>query len=449
MTSRPKVRPWSGVTSIRNRVSLSMFYAAALIVPVVIISLLYLRRMNNAVSLIVDRDIEIMHIADRLSLRFAEARRHEKNYILYGDAAYLGEAMAALRYVSRLGSEATRLDPGLIAHTSAIRTQVRSYQVLAESLVRLPRPEPGRTYLTPSLSQLREQHERLLRLAAAATDSAERDSLVIQAARLASDLALPYPGYRELNDAIRAIEAAINAQTDSITLLARRRIAEHRHRTRQLAAWGQRNIVTILLVVLVILTWLIIVLPRRVVLPIKRIANALDRVEDGDLDVRIKPRSKDELGRLAAQLNRAFGLLREQDERKVNRILQLERRFKLLGNDVMEGVLVVDGVPNVVYANPAIEELLGCRSGEAPGRRLKDFPSLDFLLEPVERVLAGSTSQQTTDFLSELPGSVVCIEALRDRAGAVTGALIVISRPSKPAEPDSGREADEPGDRVT
>jgi nitrogen fixation/metabolism regulation signal transduction histidine kinase len=432
MKEGQKRQPGLKGTTIRGRMALSMLYAAALILPAVIISLFYIRRMNAAVGRIVNQDIELMHIADRISLEFLEARRGEKNFLLYGDTTYLLESMSSLRSVSRLCADGRRLDPALTVRFDSVCELTSAYGMLTDSMFRLPRPDGGGVVITPDLSELRTHYESLLRAASETEDEAGRDSLRAAAARIAGEISVPIPGYRAVNDSIRTLQVAMGAQTDSIIGHARRRVVQHRDRARQLATWGQRNILTVLLLVVIVLVWLIVILPRRAVLPIKRISNALRRVEEGNLDIRIQLRSRDELGQLARQLNRAFGYLREFDARKVSRILQLEKRFKLLVNDISEGVIVTDRTPNIIIANPAVEELLDTKASEAQGKRLRDFPVVEFVMEPLEKVLAGSTSHQTCDILPEMPGSVVCIEALRDPAGKVTGALIVISHPQKP-----------------
>lgn len=448
MRRNQKRQPGLRGTTIRGRIALSMLYAAALIVPAVIISLFYIRRMNTAVGRIVNQDIELMHIADRISLEFLEARRGEKNFLLYGDTTYLLEGMSSLRNVSRLCAEGRRLDPALTVRFDSVCELSSAYGSLTDSLLRLPRPDAARVIITPDLSELRTHYESLLLAASRTEDQAVRDSLRSAAALVAGEISVPIPGYRSINDSILSIQTAMGAQTDSIISHAQRRVIQHRDRARQLATWGQRNILTVLLLVLIILVWLIIVLPRRAVLPIKRISNALSRVEEGSLDIRIQVRTRDELGQLARQLNRTLSYLREFDARKVSRILQLEKRFKLLISDITEGVLVVDRAPNIIVANPAIEELLGARTSEVQGKRLRDFPEIGFVMPSLEKVLAGSTSHQTCDILPEMPGSVVCIEALRDPAGKVTGALIVISHPRKPQPAENREDAEGTGKRT-
>ncbi len=421
-----------GTTTIRTRMSLSMLASAALLIPVVLLSLFYIRRMNDAVGRIVDEDIELIHIAGRITLDFTQARRDEKNFLLYRDSIHISQTHAALARIDSMAERGRQLEPDLSDEFDDIVALTTIYQALSDSLIRLPAPDRPARIDIPSLSHLRRIHENLLRAATETGDSTRRDSVLAEAARLAANVSIRQFGSRALNDSIRTIQREIGMRTDTIGAHARRQVVLNRRRARHLAAWGQRNIITVLLLVIVLLVWLVIALPRQAVFPIKRITNALRRTEDGELDVHINLRTRDELGQLAWQLNRSFARLRVFDERKVNHILQLEKRFRLLANDITEGVLVVDTKPNVVMANAAIEGLLGCPAAEAQGKGLDTYPRLKCIIESLERALAGATSRQTCNILPELSGSVVCIEILRNKAGEITGALVIISHPQRP-----------------
>jgi PAS domain-containing protein len=412
-----------------------MFVAAALVTPVVLLSLFYISQMNATVQRMVSVDIELLRVGDRISLDFLQARRHEKNFLIYEDSAYLSGSHEALRRIPQLCSRGAGLDPALSPLFDAIAARTRVYGALLDSLARLPAARPGPAY-REDWARLRTRHQLLLDMAEATQDSARQDSLLAEASQLASELVLPLRGGplgRIINEHIRTTEEAVTNGTDSIITHANQRMTDNQARVRRLSEWSQRNIITTLLVVLVLLLWLVARMPRRIVLPIKRIANALTRAEQGDLDVRITVDARDELGQLARQLNRAFANLRGFDERKVERLLLLERRFRLLAADISEGVLLFDRKPNVIFANAAVEPLLGRPATEAAGHALAEFPLLGPLVEPLERTLAGASSRQECDILPGLPASAVCIEALRDSTGTVQAALVVITNPTPPA----------------
>ncbi len=424
MLSLDKRRNRESGVSIRTRMTLGMVTTAAILIPVVLIAALYIQGMNEAVNRITNQDIELLHTSDRISLAFLDARRSEKSYLLLHDSSHKAEGRNHLERIRELCHRGMEIAPEISSRFDIILKAVDAYALLSESLFQTA-DRKKRTLSQRTAIQYAPPH----------TLNQEQSTYTSEYPEANMEQASTFINERisqTLIDSIQSLQNLLTVQTDSIVLFAREQIRQHQKRAQQLAAWGQRNIITALLVVLVILVWLLVTLPRRAVLPIKRITNAVRRLEEGDSNVQITLDSRDELSELARHLNTALARIREFDECKKNRISILERQFRLLAQDISEGVLIVDKVPNVVMANAAIEPLLGCSAADAIGRRLRSFPNLKFLYEPLQNVLAGVTGTQTCDIPAELPGSAVCIEAIRDGTGTIIGALIVVTNPTSP-----------------
>lgn len=381
---------------------IAMLAVAALLIPVVVLSVFYIRSLNTVTSRIVNQGIELVQTGNRIPLEFARARRHYENFVRTRDSAEYWQAQAALSRIGGLVARSRLLEPALAPFLDSIARCLEGFRQTAG--LEFTRPVTDTT--PPSQSS--------------------NGAILILEPSLPSTLAAP------VETRIRQLNAAIVEQSDSTLALASRIIALHQLRGQQLSAWGQRNIVTALLITVAVLIWLVIVLPQQIVLPVKRIANALRRAEQGDLTTRINVPTNDEIGSLARQLNRLFARLREFDNRKTERIQLLERRFRLLAGDISEGVLVVDRTPKLLYANPPTEPLLGCRASDAIGRNLSEFPRLAALAQSLEETLAGASGHQECEILPGLPFSAICIEALRDASGSISGALIVITNPTAP-----------------
>lgn len=429
-----------GPRTIAGRITLGMLAATLLVSPVVVLSLFYSGLMNRAIQRTVDVDIELMRTADRITVSFLTARRHEKNYTIFGDSSYLTGGREALDHVAALCRRGRRLDPTLALHFDSIVADIGIYRALLDTLAQLPPQTLSSPAQLEDWNRIRARHQLLLDLAFAAEEPAVRESLAAEAAAVASEIELPLRGGiagRLLAARMRSVEESIIRRTDTIARIATARVHSSRSRVRQLNAWAQRNIILVLALSTIVLVWLIATTPRRILLPLKRIGNALARAEEGDLDIHVTIRSGDELETLGRQLNRVLARLREFDERKTNRILLLERRFRLLAASIAEGVLVVDRAPNIVFANAALEPLLGVRPADAVGRSLADFPNLQFLREPLENTLAGAVGRQECEIVPELPGSALCIEALRDNTGSVVGALVIVINPMPPLSGDT------------
>jgi nitrogen fixation/metabolism regulation signal transduction histidine kinase len=433
---RAAVRRGPGL--IQTRIALSMLLSSALVAPVIVLSLFYIGQMNSVLGRVINVDLELTRIGDRITLAFLDARRDEKNFLLYRDTVDLANARTGANRVLALCSEGRALDRALTPTFDSIAGDIAVYRMQLDTMAALL--DTGAGVYSQGLARLRTEHQRLLDLAAATADTVRRDSALAAADRLATRADVPVRGLlgRLLNEQIRTTEDRVTAHTGAIGEYAAARARECQLRAQRLSTWGQRNIATALMLVIVGLIWITISLPRRLVLPLKRISNALGRAERGELDVHVTVHGRDELDQLARQFNRVFARIRETDGRKTNHIQLIERRFKLLAADIAEGVLVFDHTPNLVFANSAMEPLLGRPISESRGHALSEFPNLQFLRDPVEDTLSGAGGHQECDILPGLPSSAVCIEALRDNTGSVVAALVVITNPPapEPAQPE-------------
>ena len=81
---------------------------------------------------------------------------------------------------------------------------------------------------------------------------------------------------------------------------------------------------------LAVITGLALAASRRVLLPVRRLAHAAERMSDGDLSVRIEPRGRDELARLVTSFNGMASAL----EDKVGELQRMEARARQFAGDV-------------------------------------------------------------------------------------------------------------------
>jgi len=442
-------RNGNGPAAIRTRIALGMMASALLVVPLVLLALYYTGQMSQTAGQMAATDVELLRLGHAVTFHFLEARRAERNYLIYEDTAYLAAVRASLAASLAAANRGRSLDTLLAVPCDSLVAGLALYRRLLDSLRQIPalRPDPGRLR---EVEALRGRHRFALQQAA--QDSSGRDSLLALAAGLAQQLEtaeLVGGAGLALTERIRQTGASIADLARRITARANQRLVEHEARVRRLSAWSQRNIITVLLVAVGLIIWLVLRLPRTIVLPVKRIANALARAETGDLNIHVTPRDRDELGQLALQLNRVFARLREIDERKTGYIQQLERRFRVLANDISEGILVFDRDAVLSYANAAAAPLLDRPVASALGRKPTELPGLAPLQEQLENVLAGAASRQECDVIPGLSADAICLETLRDETGAVTGALAVILNPRPPDTSDAAGSPDEPAADAT
>ncbi len=93
---------------------------------------------------------------------------------------------------------------------------------------------------------------------------------------------------------------------------------------------------------------------RRVLLPVRRLARAAQRMSGGDLSVRIRPRGRDELAQLVASFNAMAAAL----EDKVSELQQMEARARQFAGDVSHELrtplTAMTAVTGILYEDPGL-----------------------------------------------------------------------------------------------
>lgn len=419
-----------------------MVLSAILVLPVTILALYYSGQMNSLASVIAEKDTELLRIGNTVVHNFLEVRNSERNFLIYNDTFYLSAARSRLGHIVLLCERARRLDSTMAPNFDSLVKSLLTYRRLLDSLF-LMRTHRPKTATRDEVQRLQENYRQVSEELETATDPHLKDSLLTVSSLIGQEVErVELKGIinQLLNQRMQETAGSIVAHGEKIMAYANQRIADHKSKISRLFSWGQRNIISAIIILTTLLIYFVIRLPRALVLPIKRINNALVRAEQGDLNVRVTIPANDELGALARQLNRTFANLQGLNELKANSIYELDKRFRLLAHNINEGVIVFDREPRILYANPAAEPLLGVNALECTNRNIKELPNLKFLLPRLEQILSGTTSHQECEILPELPGSALCFETVRDRNGAITGAVVIITRPTSPEKTEEEQQ---------
>jgi len=105
-------------------------------------------------------------------------------------------------------------------------------------------------------------------------------------------------------------------------------------------------------------------LSRTITRPINRIIHISRRFSQGDFSRRIFEDSQDEIGQLAATLNKmAQGL-----EDKIKEVEIQNQQLKAIFQSMVEGIIVVDKIGRLVSINPTIENIFNVKKKDTEGR---------------------------------------------------------------------------------
>ena len=106
------------------------------------------------------------------------------------------------------------------------------------------------------------------------------------------------------------------------------------------------------------------VLAKALTRPINRIIHISSKFAQGDFSRRIFQSSNDEIGRLAATLNK----MAQDIEEKIREVATKNKHLEAIFNSMIEGVIVTDASSRVISINHAIEALFDAKSAAIEGR---------------------------------------------------------------------------------
>lgn len=160
------------------------------------------------------------------------------------------------------------------------------------------------------------------------------------------------------------------------------------------------------LLVLLGALWFGFRLAREISAPVQALAQATERIAQGDLSVRIQDDSRDELGllvrsfnRMAEDLEASHARVSAANEQLARQYMALEtqtRYIQAILDNVTAGVVSLDGQGRVVTLNPAAERILGWSAESARGASVLDVlgEGQRGAIDEARRVLRGSLGSQ-------------------------------------------------------
>jgi PAS domain S-box-containing protein len=177
-------------------------------------------------------------------------------------------------------------------------------------------------------------------------------------------------------------------------------------------------------------------LPRKIVVPIRRLTNLIKRAQEEEFRINIDVISTDEIGELGRFINRMMDQIRVFDDLKVRKITEERRRWEVLSNLLREGVILVNGDGRVCGINPAALAFFGLSQSDVEGRSIKEIP----LDEPFRRALLRSVDAHERfhdhiialmppDSSTQLRKVALSTAFVRDENGEIMSIVCVLREP--------------------
>lgn len=207
----------------------------------------------------------------------------------------------------------------------------------------------------------------------------------------------------------------------------------------------QSYVIVLLLIALVIIflaTWFGFHLARGITVPIQELAIATTKVASGDLDIRLKTRSTDEIGTLVKAFNKMTADLRQgraevitANQELKNSNLELDRRrdyMEIVLANVTAGVISIDRSGYLTTINKSAENLLHFNADKMLGKDFREvipdsyMPQIMELLKELFYSERGTVRQQMTIPIgSDKYTLMLNLTTLRDKQNNFLGTVIV------------------------
>jgi len=210
-----------------------------------------------------------------------------------------------------------------------------------------------------------------------------------------------------------------------------------------------KTIFILLFVLLTLLTvfaavWIGLTVSRSITEPVEALTAGTREVQEGNLEVTVETRARDELGVLVSSFNEMVQQLKEHKEQAEQANAELveaseeaERRrgyIETLLESLNTGVLSLDREGRVTLANRAVYRTLKLpENADAvglTGAEMLALPGHEPLREAIDRYMGlpevALTRELTLDLGSQRVNVAVSFAALRDRRGEFSGMLVVI-----------------------
>lgn len=432
---RGRIRHFDYRLSIRAKLTLILIIIPLIIIPFVAVSLHY-NNMSYNTALGMNRFTEIERICETISFLMLKIDGSLKNYVVVRDSSNIKEAKEDIATLKELAMEGSKIKG--TDDFSRIISNIDRYAILLDSIrIIVSEEEMPEERIARDLKRYKSKYDSLMSQILMARTVAKRDSLKSELKRVSesfdiSKILLEKQQNERKKRTIREMDMSrksIELENKRILDHAKRKIKEFTETASRYSSKGARNIWTVLILTVGFIIYLIIVLPERIVIPIRRISNIVKRVEKGDLNISVKGFPRDEMGDLVDNIMRMLNRVRRIDGLKTQKIHESERKVKFLLGNMQEGVVVISDEKRVISINKPALTMLGAKPDEVEGKSLEANEQLSVLREPMEKLFSQSEKIEKLHFAGrDARDYEAKVWAIRDAAGTPKAAMLLFQK---------------------
>jgi nitrogen fixation/metabolism regulation signal transduction histidine kinase len=360
----------------KNKIRLALIIVGGLSLLTSFVTLIYMNIMIDRIKTITQRDARLATTAKGISILVLDARREEKNFIIYLDSTYIDRTRDIIQRVETNIDTARSIAPEHAAIFDSMMVLITRYCESIERLEGIFHEDPRA--LTSIQQQVIRYEERLKQTIG--KDRVDEDSvpswisdlnvLVASAATKASTEKV-----RVLTD-LRESSDILLLLAQDIASLAQSALSKHGDEGIRSGLRAQRNALTIFFITGLVMCYLIIFLPKRILKPFDKIVNALKAIGRGETGI-VRPSltKGDEFESLYMSFQEAIQNLQEYNTLKTEKIVTLRKQFDTAIAEIKEAVIVLSKDLQIITLNSAAITLFDL-PGDIIGKTIRDMEVL-------------------------------------------------------------------------
>lgn len=338
----------------KNKIRFALILVGGLSLLTSFISLIYMNIMINRIKEITQRDASLAITANSISILMLDARREEKNFIIYLDSPYIDRTRGIIKEVEMNIENARSIAPEYTVIFDSMTILITRYSENLESLDEIFQEDPRA--LTSIQQQIIRYEERLKKTIG--QGRVDKDSIpswvsdlnVLMASattKASTEKVRVLTGLRESSDGLLQLARQIAS-------IAQVSLTEHGDEGIRSGLKAQRNALTIFIITGLILLYFIVSLPQRILKPFDKIVNVLKAISRGETDV-LKPSLNrgDEFEALYTSFKEAIQSLQEYNALKSEKIVMLKKQSDTIIGEIKETIIVLSKDLDIITMNSA------------------------------------------------------------------------------------------------
>lgn len=340
------------MNSAKNQIRVILFLVAVLCLAISFISLLYINEMSNRIKMIVNEDAKMADLGEYLSIQMLEARRDEKNFIIYQDTTYIQNNIQKIKQMHKIIQGIYPQAKNYHTILDSIDSELNIYQNNIVSLKKILQEDPR------TLSRLQRQlqaYEKDLAQLKNSNDASSIDQLQLAimsvSSKLSTERTALFMDLKTVGDRIQTLCQHVADQ-------AYKSLVKHSNDGIHYSIKAQRNIFTLLFLITMILVYVIYALPRKIFAPYSRIIRALEAIGRGETDTRLPIfKKRSEFSDLSYAFQEAVYKLQTFGAMKTDKIVSIQRNLNRLLEEIDEAVVILSAEFMIKTLNKSAKSL--------------------------------------------------------------------------------------------